>query len=373
MTEIENKISNGLTHAIEQIQPQSFDKILATAQSPEKRFETIKSTGNIKSVAKRMGAALAAIALVAAGVIGGVQFEKKTNSTIYSSGSNGAVYATVNGFAQGISEAKSTAYGYSGDAAGQANAASQKAPQKFAAVSSRKIVKSAAISLKTAAYDKSVTALENAVDYYSGFVQSSSTQGDGTKNARTASFTVRIPSAKFSDFLDSVGKVGRIVSRSVKGEDISQEYLDTQARLGTLETERSRLVKLLSEASKMSDILAIEDKLTGIETSIEEYTGELKKWNSLVDLSTVNISLTETKKGTAAKTDSFFGTAAYVFRQSVGALAATVKTICYVIIAIVPFAAAIGILCLIMFLILRRQKKRGEQNTVYEHKKDGGK
>lgn len=238
---------------------------------------------------------------------------------------------------------------------------------KLSAATSRKIVKSATISLKTTTYDKSVAALENAVDNYGGFVQSSTTQGEVKAGTRTASFTVRVPTAKFSTFLDSVGKVGKIVSRSVNGKDISEDYLDTKTRLDTLETEHSRLVKLLSVATKMSDILAIEEKLTSVETSIEEYTGELKKWDSLVDLSTVNIRLTETKKS-VAKTDTFAGTVSYVFSQSIGALVTTAKTICYCIVAIVPFAVILAILFGIILLILRRRKKHGKRKIVAEHK-----
>jgi hypothetical protein len=286
----------------------------------------------------------------------------KSSASSIAIGSNS--FGTDTGSADGISG--HTAAG-SGSTVKGSYTSSSATVKSLASAVSRKIVKSAELSLTTLTYDKSVTAIENAVNSYGGFVQNSTTQGEGASGNRTASFTVRVPTTKFSAFIDSAGKYGKVVSRSVKGDDVTQEYLDTSTRLTTLKTEQTRLVELLSKATKMSDILEIEQKLSDIETSIEQYTGELKKWDSLVDLSTVNINISEVKKGEIAKPDTFVGTVADVFTQSVSALVMTAKIICYVIIAILPFAVIIGIISEIVFLLRHRRKKRDAQNPADEH------
>lgn len=235
------------------------------------------------------------------------------------------------------------------------------------AASSRKIVKSADISLTTVTYDKSVAALENTVENCGGYVQSSATQGEGASDSRTASFTVRVPTARFDDFLDSVGKAGKVVNRSVNGEDVTQNYLDTETRLSALKTEHARLLELLDKAAKMSDILEIEQKLSDIESDMEQYTGELKKWDSLVDLSTVNINISEAAKDAIAVQDTFSGKVSGIFTKSVNALVTTVKFICYFIVAILPFAVIIGIVAFIIIFIKRRRKKNENQKTLDEH------
>jgi hypothetical protein len=227
----------------------------------------------------------------------------------------------------------------------------------------RKIIKNADMSLTTADYNKSIGQIESTVKSFGGFVQSSGTQGEGATGSRSATYVVRIPTDKFDSFLDSVGKIGKVVHRNVSGNDVTEQYIDTETRLNTLETEHTRLVDLLKKATDMTDIIKIEDKLTEIETQIEQYEGELKKMDSLVDLSTVNISVSEVTPSQAAASDSFGGSVSNVFTQSISALVVTLKFICYFIIAVLPFAIIIGAVIFIIILIRRRFRKKLRENN----------
>ena len=51
---------------------------------------------------------------------------------------------------------------------------------------------------------------------------------------------------------------------------------------------------LLDRAEDIEDILAITEKLSQVQENIEVYEGRLRMWDSLVDYSTVNISISPT-------------------------------------------------------------------------------
>ena len=165
-----------------------------------------------------------------------------------------------------------------------------------AAQSPRKVVKTAGLSIETLDYGKSTAGFEKSVAEFGGYIENSSVQGTGQgsgASSRTASYTARIPAGRLEEFLDRAGSVGTVVSKSTGGEDVTQNYYDTDTRIKSLETERDRLLDLMKKAEKMADVLAIEQRLTEVQTQIEQLTGDLKRMDSLVSLATVTVSIQE--------------------------------------------------------------------------------
>ena len=64
----------------------------------------------------------------------------------------------------------------------------------------------------------------------------------------------------------------------------------------TQQTKLERLQTLLSQAETMEDIITIESAISETELAIEQLTGTLRQYDSLVDYSTVTISLEEVYK-----------------------------------------------------------------------------
>lgn len=228
-----------------------------------------------------------------------------------------------------------------------------------AAQSARKVVKTAGLSIETLDYGKSTAGFEKSVAEFGGYIENSSVQGTGQGSGasrRTASYTARIPAERLEEFLDRAGSVGTIVSRSTGGEDVTQNYYDTDTRVKSLETERDRLLDLMKKADKMADVLAIEQRLTEVQTQIEQLTGDLKRMDSLVSLATVTVSIQEVAAITEPAAQGFGGQISAVFRSSLNAFARTSRTVFLALVAVLPFAAAAAAVVGIILLIRRRRK-----------------
>ena len=113
---------------------------------------------------------------------------------------------------------------------------------------------------------------------------------------------------------------------------------------------------MLSEATKMSDMLEIEQRLTEVQTQIEQFTGELQKWNSLIDLSTVNVTVSEVAELKKESGKDFGSRLASAFQDSVSALGRALQVLVLVIAAVIPFAL---VLCLAAAVVLLIRKWRG--------------
>lgn len=176
-----------------------------------------------------------------------------------------------------------------------------------------KMIYTARLTLETVEFDKTVAGLEGLVTDCGGYVESSSLDG-GTY--RWGYYTVRIPREKFQDFCDRAGALCQLNSKSVERQNVSEQYYDTESRLTTQRTKLERLQTLLSQATQMEDIITLESAIADTELTIERLTGTLRNYDSLVDYSTVDITLHEVSQlsGTVAAPIGFGETLAAAFR-----------------------------------------------------------
>ncbi len=157
-----------------------------------------------------------------------------------------------------------------------------------------KLVYRAEVYLQTLDFDKSLSDLEKLVSDVDGYFENRRIDnGSYYRRAdfKSANFTIRVPSEKYQDFLNSVSGSCHVVSISQNIEDIGDSYYDTENRIKTLQIKEERLQALLAKATKMSDIIELESALSENEYSLDMYKTQLRDYDSLVDYSTITVSL----------------------------------------------------------------------------------
>lgn len=166
-----------------------------------------------------------------------------------------------------------------------------------AALEDRKIIKNVTISAETKEYDSVKTSLEGLVSSLGGYVKQSTENGksyySGSGISRSSNYVLRIPAEKLDEFLDSVGGLVNVTSSNTSVDDITDTYLDIEARLNTLRAEEERLLALLEKGESLSDVIQLEERLSDVRYQIESYTSRLKSYDTLVAYSTVTIYIDE--------------------------------------------------------------------------------
>ena len=90
-----------------------------------------------------------------------------------------------------------------------------------------------------------------------------------------------------------MGTLCHVTYQEESGEDVGEQYYDVESRLVTQQTKLERLQNLLAQAENMEDIITIESAISDTELEIEQLTGTLRHYDSLVDYATVYITLRE--------------------------------------------------------------------------------
>ena len=228
-----------------------------------------------------------------------------------------------------------------------------------------KLIQRADYEVQTTDYPTAETALEALVERCGGYFEYQETSGGGYYESaarRWGSFTIRVPKEQYDTFTGSVGGVGHVVSQSGSAEDVGQTYYDIELRLQTQRTKQERLLALLEKAATMEDIISLENALSETEYQIEQYTSDLKRYDSLIDFATIALRLTEVARisdepGEVAplgtRVASAFGEGLHSFGDGLGNLAV------WLAYHAVGVAALLAVLMGAGLAVRRRLRKRG--------------
>jgi hypothetical protein len=105
--------------------------------------------------------------------------------------------------------------------------------------------------------------------------------------------TIRIPSNRFNTTVEQLRKLGKVVSASTRGVDVTGQYTDLQARLRAASATRDRFLSVLSQATLIGDILAVQDRIQAVQTQIEQLQGEIQQLDDQATYGTITISVNE--------------------------------------------------------------------------------
>jgi hypothetical protein len=158
---------------------------------------------------------------------------------------------------------------------------------------SRKIIYDAQLSLVVNDLSPLDNEIPNLVKQFGGFVADSSDNGN-TGYQRTATWRVRIPMGGFDSFLSAAAKLGVTESRRITSQDVSEEFVDLEARITNEKRLEERIVKLLEDPDgKLKEVIEVERELARVRGSIEQMEGRLRYLTDRTDLTTVTITARE--------------------------------------------------------------------------------
>ena len=159
----------------------------------------------------------------------------------------------------------------------------------------QKLIRTAWLELETTEFDTAAKGLAQLTEDFGGYYQNSTVTNRGN-GSRWGNYTIRIPAAQYTAFLNQAGELCHLTRQESNQEDISQVYYDTEGRLRTQQIKLERLQALLAKAELMEDIITIESAISETEWQIDSLSGTLRHYDSKVDYATVYININEVYK-----------------------------------------------------------------------------
>jgi hypothetical protein len=221
----------------------------------------------------------------------------------------------------------------------------------------RKLIHNATLELLTDDFGPARRQLAGLIESHQALItQSEITGNQGTP--RVGHWVIRVPVAKYPSFLDEAVRVGEAVVNRSDAHDVSEQFVDLEARLKSKRVEEERLQQIIKElAGRLTDVLQVEHEMTRVRGEIEQIQGRLQKLNNLVELATVTLTLRERKGYVAPETPSFATTVGRTFHDSLDALTVVGQTIVLIAAVLAPWLPTLAVVGGVGWYVMRRRRR----------------
>ena len=138
----------------------------------------------------------------------------------------------------------------------------------------RKIVKTAELGVRAEEVRDAAASAQRIAADFGGSVLSSRVEGDGPVSA---DLVLVVPSPEFEAALDELRGLGEeVTTDTVRGEDVTEEFVDLESRERNLLAAEASLLELYDRAQSVNAALAIERELANIRGQIEQVQGRIQ-------------------------------------------------------------------------------------------------
>lgn len=252
----------------------------------------------------------------------------------------------------------------------KSDSAKQGDDQKKQIKSQRKVIYNADMQISVDKLENTMEGVRNMVENKGGYIVESDTRA-GERGYESGTMIVRVPMDGFRAFLSEVRKLSKgTPHENIRGEDVTEEYVDLSSRLKAKQQVRDRLESFMKDAQRTEDLLKISADLASVQEEIEQIEGRLNFLRNQSDYSTVTIQF-EVKNLKAEKLQTVqlntWAKTKMLFMETVNFLVSAVSFVVVALFGLAPlWLIIIAVLYWVWWRSKKGQKKKPESPTTLD-------
>lgn len=224
----------------------------------------------------------------------------------------------------------------------------------------RKIIRNGELTLETESPTEGLRKITSIAEAHGGFVVTSEFKQNpvapGANPSQSVTVIARVPASEFADAFDQIRGTGvRVIQERVTGQDVSEEYLDLQARLRNKKALEGQFLEIMKQARKVEEALDVQSQLSDVRTEIERLEGRRRFLENQSALSTITTTLQMPQPIIAATTTGFGTTIKHAFGDAVDSAASIVLFVIQAVIVLVPIVFFFGLPGWLVWRVVRRR------------------
>jgi Domain of unknown function (DUF4349) len=236
---------------------------------------------------------------------------------------------------------------------------SASAAQASAQITERKIIRNAEMTIEISDPNEGLQKIASIAEKNGGFVVTSESRENQANAQNLSSTTVtvvaRVPAAQFDEAVEAIRRIGgRIKVEKLSGMDVTEEYIDLEARIRTKRALEMQFLEIMRQARKISDALEVQSQLADVRTEIESLEGRRRFLENKSALSTISVTLQTPAPLLAATTSGFQQNVKMAFGDGLDAASEIVLFIIRFVMVMIPIALFILFPCWLLSKWLRR-------------------
>ena len=222
------------------------------------------------------------------------------------------------------------------------------------------IIRTGEIAIVVEDTEATVDAIASLAEGGGGWVVSSNIRRR-SDNAFSGTITVRVPVDRFGETMSAIQEMALGVERAAQeSQDVTEEYVDLQARLENLEATATRVRGFLEEARNVEDALAVNQELSRLESEIEALKGRIQFLEQSAAYSTITVSLTPDELSQPIEVGGWrpAGVAREALETLINGLQLLATIAIWGVITFLPLAAIVVLPLALLVLWIRRRRAR---------------
>jgi len=220
---------------------------------------------------------------------------------------------------------------------------------------SKKIVKDATIVFETNDLLATRAKILDSLKKYGGYADEDNQTTNSDSNRVEYELKVHIPSKYFDLMLNTASSAAdKIDSKSITITDSTTHFIDITTRLNNKKLLEKHYQELLGKATKISDLLEIENKLNEIRSDIESTQGQLNYLNKQVAYSSLDITFYARHNARVNSTAGF----GYKIKKALGHGWRRLQNLFFGFIGLWPYIILLLLACWLVKKWLKRRKAR---------------
>ena len=158
----------------------------------------------------------------------------------------------------------------------------------------RKLIKDGVLAFETDNSNDTRIKLSKLINEYEGYISSESMIDESSRTG--IELIARIPEGNYEQFWEkSIKGVSAFERKERSVNDVTDQFIDINARLKNKKSLEERYLLLLNKANSISSMMEIEEELSKLRGDIESIEGRLRKMSNQISYATVELTFFESK------------------------------------------------------------------------------
>lgn len=256
--------------------------------------------------------------------------------------------------------------------------------EKSEYTSNKKLVYSANIGLETLEFDNTMKSIKSRIDEVGGFLETEEYNdnsnwyypvdgSNGKYGNREAFISVRVPSSKYDDFINSLSDTAYVVSKNSEVVNMTQIYNDSEAELKSYKNQLEVLQNMYTKCKTIKEMIEVQSRISDVNAEISKLETIIKNIDRDVDYSKVSIHLSEVFRYSNQVNSNNYNFSERVknqFKDSWYNFTMSMENIIMWLISAIWYIIILAITIAIFILVKKRKAKTFSKNKINEDCKD---
>ncbi|HYP91191.1 MAG TPA: DUF4349 domain-containing protein [Polyangiaceae bacterium] len=160
---------------------------------------------------------------------------------------------------------------------------------------SRKVIRNAELSIESATPAVAESKVSSLIERLGGYVAGAErlvTADEGQRSQATVKLSLRVPAERLDEALRDIKRLGGgAETEKISSEDVTDEYIDVEARISNQRHLEQQLVTILAQVTTVDNALKVHQELTAVRTEIDRLEGRKRFLDTESALAKISLSI----------------------------------------------------------------------------------